>query len=219
MSTKVQPNYGNYIYNVLKQVHPEIGLSSGVRFTINEIVKDLIKDTTDCANKLVILVKRKTITSWGVQAAINIMFPNELGLRASRVARSAVTRYNASVSGQDEGGRLGLAMIRHTSTAARAQLTFSPSRVRALMRSHVSSKGRIGRDAPVYLAAVVQYIVSQLLEHAGAQTKAGKRIRITNRDVTLSISKNPEVITRVNNNEYVLGGGVPTKPKADVAGK
>lgn len=93
-------------------------------------------------------------------------------------------------------------------------LQFSPSRVRTLMRMYINTKtGRIGRTAPIYLAAIVEYVVAELLELAGDTTDDNGRIRITNRFLMLAIENDHDLKALYPPNTYILGGGVWTKLK------
>ena len=50
-----------------------------------------------------------------------------------------------------------------------------------------AARPRIGGSAPVYMTAVVEYIVAEVLDLAGQQTSANKRKRVTPEDVMLAI--------------------------------
>jgi histone H2A len=63
------------------------------------------------------------------------------------------------------------------SGASRAGLKFSPARV---LKKQLKGRGvRVGKLAPVYLAAVVEYLVAELVELSGSEAMAAKKNRIT----------------------------------------
>ncbi len=55
---------------------------------------------------------------------------------------------------------------------------------------------RIGAGAPVYLAAVLEYLVAEILELAGNAAKYNKKVRITPRHIKLAV-RNDEELNRL----------------------
>jgi histone H2B len=204
-----QPNFGSYIFRVLKQVNSDTSISSSAKYTINEITKSLIVDITNCAANLALNANKKTITARELQAATRILLPPQLSTHAISNGIKAVAKYNDQIE--------GLALIAgrpKSRVATLAGLKFSPSRVRALMRMH-SSIGRIGVSAAVYLAAVVEYLVAELLEVSGTYAQGSNRVRIINRDVFLTVSNSKDLVELFSSKKYLLGGGVkPTLAKS-----
>jgi histone H2B len=227
------PNYKTYIFKVLMQVHPDSGITARSMYTVNEIVKSLVVDITKYASNLAISANKKTITSREIQAAVLLLLPEQLKKHGISEGTKAVTKYNAKFSASYEGSPESKAQtaprgtaivgkakkaprVGHTSMAARAGLTFSPSRIRALMRLY-ATVDRIGSGGPVYLAAVMEYLIGYILELAGNKSSSEKHIRITNRDILLSMSSDDQLAQLLGPKNYVLGGGVvPTiKVKSD----
>lgn len=215
MASKV--NYNIYIYKVLKQVHPDAGISSGALSTMNEIVKSTIMDITKVANSLALLYNRKTVTSREIQAAVGIVLPGQLAKYGVSKGTYAVTKYNDSVCGyiRTNSPSRGNVPVPQTvtktkssqSSNARAEITFSPSRVRKLMTTQVSV-GRIGVGAPIYLAAVIEYLMSDVIELSGNSSRDNKRVRIINRDIMLAVTNNEGLIQLYSPKKHILGGGV-----------
>lgn len=52
---------------------------------------------------------------------------------------------------------------------------------------------RLGAGAPVYLAAVLQYVVRKVLEPAGHAAREARATRITPRDISKAVKHNPEL--------------------------
>jgi histone H2B len=210
MASKV--NYSVYIYKVLKQVHPDTGISSGALRTTNEIVKSTIMDIGKVANGLALVYNKKTVTGREIQAAVKIVLPGELAKHADSEGSKAIAKFNASVSGSTKSPKKSGAKSKSTSNAARAGLTFSPSRVRKLLGAQVSV-GRIGVGAPIYLAAVVEYLTAEIFELSGNTSRDHKRVRVNNRDIMLSVSHDDEFAQLYTPKKYILGGGVVAKEK------
>ncbi|KAJ7197361.1 histone-fold-containing protein, partial [Mycena pura] len=68
--------------------------------------------------------------------------------------------------------------------SARAGLEFPVRRASRKLHAHVN---RVGASAPVFLTAVLEYIVSELLELSGNAAKRNKRRRIVPRDISEAI--------------------------------
>jgi len=192
--------YDTYVYNVLKRVHPDLGITRGAMRSVETMVRDLVARVCTAANDLTLLTKKQTVTAREIHAATRQVIQGD-SLVASAVsdALRAVTKYTGSF--KDNGGRAKVAKSR----AQRAGLVFSPARVERQLRACSSAK-RVGENAPVYLAAVAESITGEILELAGDQARDSKRKRITPRDLTLVLRGN-EPLDRTFSG-FVAGGGV-----------
>lgn len=66
---------------------------------------------------------------------------------------------------------------------------------------------RVGSGAPVYLAAVLEYLAAEVLELAGNAAKDNKKTRIIPRHILLAI-RNDEELNRLMCNTTIADGGV-----------
>jgi histone H2A len=66
---------------------------------------------------------------------------------------------------------------------------------------------RISGSAPVYMAAVLEYIVAEVLELAGNAAKDNKRMRIVPRHIQLAV-RNDEELNQFFGNAVIAQGGV-----------
>lgn len=71
-------------------------------------------------------------------------------------------------------------------------LTVPPSRINRAMKARSGLK-RVGSTAPVYMAAVLEYLTAEMLEVAGNCTKAAKRKRVTPEDISLAIRSDSDL--------------------------
>jgi len=74
--------YSIYIYKVLKQVHPDTGISSKAMSIMNSFVNDLFERIASEASKLAQYNKTKTLTSREIQTAVRLLLPGELAKHA-----------------------------------------------------------------------------------------------------------------------------------------
>ena len=84
------------IYKVLKQVHPDTGVSSKAMSIMNSFVNDLFERIAAEASKLAHYNKRSTITSREIQTAVRLLLPGELAKHAVSEGTKAVTKYTSS---------------------------------------------------------------------------------------------------------------------------
>ena len=93
---KRKESYSIYIYKVLKQVHPDTGVSSKAMSIMNSFVNDLFGRIAAEASKLAHYNKRSTISSREIQTAVRLLLPGELAKHAVSEGTKAVTKYTSS---------------------------------------------------------------------------------------------------------------------------
>ncbi|KAG2218215.1 hypothetical protein INT45_008684 [Circinella minor] len=88
--------YSTYIYRVLKQVHPDTGISNKAMSILNSFVNDIFERIAGEASKLAAYNKRSTISSREIQTAVRLILPGELAKHAVSEGTKAVTKYTSS---------------------------------------------------------------------------------------------------------------------------
>lgn len=78
------------------------------------------------------------------------------------------------------------------SRSSRAGLQFPVSRVHRLLRQRKYTE-HIAAGAPVYLAAVLEYLVAEILELSGNAARENKRRRINPRSIQLAVRSDEEL--------------------------
>ena len=93
------------------------------------------------------------------------------------------------MSGRGKGGKVkGKAKSRSN----RAGLQFPVGRIHRLLRKGNYAE-RVGAGAPVYLAAVMEYLAAEVLELAGNAARDNKKTRIIPRHLQLAIRNDEEL--------------------------
>ena len=103
-ASKKKSNYSSYssfIYKVLRQVHPETGISKKAMSIMDSFVHDIFERLAVEAGRLARYNKRHTITSREIQTAVRLLLPGELAKHAVSEGTKAVTKYNSSDASQD----------------------------------------------------------------------------------------------------------------------
>merc|ERR1711970_478342 len=89
-------SYKIYIYRVLKQVHPETGISSKAMSIMNSFINDIFEKIAFEASRLARYNKKPTITSREIQTAVRLILPGELAKHAVSEGTKAVTKFTSS---------------------------------------------------------------------------------------------------------------------------
>ncbi|XP_067878149.1 histone H2B 7-like [Heterodontus francisci] len=89
-------SYSIYVYKVMKQVHPDTGISSKAMSIMNSFVNDIFERIATEASRLAHYNKRCTITSREIQTAVRLLLPGELAKHAVSEGTKAVTKYTSS---------------------------------------------------------------------------------------------------------------------------
>jgi histone H2A len=92
------------------------------------------------------------------------------------------------------------------SRSSRAGLTFPVGRVSRFLRQGRYAQ-RIGGGAPVYMAAVLEYLTAEVLELAGNAAKDNKKSRIIPRHIQLAV-RNDEELNKLMSGVTIAAGGV-----------
>ena len=96
--SKRKESYAIYIYKVLKQVHPDTGVSSKAMSIMNSFVNDLFERIAAEASRVANYNKKSTITSREIQTAVRLLLPGELAKHAVSEGTKALTKYTATSS-------------------------------------------------------------------------------------------------------------------------
>jgi histone H2A len=111
------------------------------------------------------------------------------------------------MAGKGKGGRgkTGGAS-KAVSRSSRAGLQFPVGRIARYLKQGKYAE-RVGAGAPVYLAAVLEYLAAEVLELAGKAAKDNKKTRIIPRYIQLAV-RNDEELNKLMANTTIASGGV-----------
>ncbi|XP_070658158.1 histone H2A type 1-B-like [Bos indicus] len=118
--------------------------------------------------------------------------------------RNILLRDLAGMSCRGKQG--GKACAKAKTRSSRAGLQFPVGRVHRLLRKGNYSE-RVGAGAPVYLAAVLEYLTAEILELAGNAAWDNKKTRIIPRHLELAI-RNDEELNKLLGRVTIAQGGV-----------
>lgn len=193
-------NLKGYLLKLAKGMHPDLNVSTEVTTAVNQILLGFNSRVISCADRICEYSGFNTLSLKELRVAVLSFVPLELLHSLTEMTTETLNRYDpkllvgpkrqrrkpnesdlpaiasepapqpalgpasgpASSSGQ---GRRDV-----VSRSTKAALTVAVARVDALIRE-TSVVGRLGAGAPVYLAAVLEYLAGDLLNLTGLVTK------------------------------------------------
>lgn len=108
-----------------------------------------------------------------------------------------------SGKGKSKGAKVG---GKAKTRSSRAGLQFPVGRIHRFIRKG-NYADRVGGGAPVYLAAVLEYLTAEILELAGNAARDNKKSRIIPRHLQLAI-RNDEELNKLLSGVTIAQGGV-----------
>ncbi|KAG5193115.1 histone-fold-containing protein [Tribonema minus] len=105
--------------------------------------------------------------------------------------------------GKGKGGRGDKKAV---SKSAKAGLQFPVGRVGRFLKQGRYAK-RVGAGAPVYMAAVMEYLCAEVLELSGNAARDNKKSRIIPRHIQLAV-RNDEELNKLLGKVTIAAGGV-----------
>ena len=89
-------SYSSYIYKVLKQVHPDTGISKRAMSIMNSFINDVFERLAFESGRLGRYNGKATLSSREVQTAVRLALPGELAKHAVSEGTKAVTKFTSS---------------------------------------------------------------------------------------------------------------------------
>jgi histone H3/H4 len=93
---KPTETFNTYIYRVLKQVHPDMGISQKSMSIMNAFVHDIFERIAREASRLTSYNKLQTISSREIQTSVRLTLPGELAKHAISEGTKAVSKFRSS---------------------------------------------------------------------------------------------------------------------------
>ena len=188
--------FETYISKVLKQVADKNGITSNSKQQLNSALCIVARTISLVVTRLTEIAKKKTISDKEVANTVRVLFSGDLAENSIREGVKSVEKFSSEAS-------------KGSSRQGKAGIIFPPSIAEKFLRNFGYSKVMVTSTAPVFLAAVLEYLVAEILILASKSATNNKRIRITIRDLQLSVGEDQELSTLFDKlNISFLGGGV-----------
>eukprot|EP01130_Rhizamoeba_saxonica_P003615 TRINITY_DN1509_c0_g1_i2.p1 TRINITY_DN1509_c0_g1~~TRINITY_DN1509_c0_g1_i2.p1 ORF type:complete len:185 (+),score=23.13 TRINITY_DN1509_c0_g1_i2:58-612(+) len=166
LKTQVKDSTANstFIYKVLKQVSPNTGISNNAMHAVNDFVIDMMRKLCFESYELLEMQGKKICSSREIQTSVRLVVPGELAKHAISEGTKACVKY-MNYKKEGEG---------NLNKNVASGLTLSCSRIRNLMLLLTPIQS-VGQCADIYLTAVLEYLLAEILELASIVTKDMKR--------------------------------------------
>jgi histone H2A len=193
-----QINLKIYVQKVMKQVHPDQGMTAQSSIQLNAFLLHVTELLNQRAQEIVLKNDRKKVTSRDVQSAVHMLIPGELAKHSVSEGYKAITKFNSSEHGTKENPR---------STASRAGLQFSPPAIEKIMRFNTDTQ--LNDGAIVYLTSVIEYICAEILELSGNVARDNRKTLVTPRFMCIAIENDEELKSLFDSmGMRIIAGGV-----------
>lgn len=193
--------FSNYIYKILKNIHPDTGISSRGMNALSRIGLFIVRRYAVECSSLLISANKKVVDLPTISAATYIIFEttdNELAKHAISEIEKAVGKYE-NYSGNNKEKKVRREF--------QAGLQMSVSRVKKVYKAANANGKSISDTSAVAIAASLEYLFAELVELAGNASRDNKLTRITPRHLMLAIANDQELSTILLSNGIIVGGG------------
>jgi len=188
--------FETYISKVLKQISAN-GITNNAKQQLNSILCHITKHISMLTVKLTLAGKKKTISLKEVENSLTLVLSGKLLENSFKEGRKSCD----NISNNEKNI--------NSSRQNKAGIIFPPSLVEKFLRDFGSSNIMIGSLSPIFLASVLEYICFEILDLSVNYCKENKHVRITIRDLELSVRNDVELNDLfVKLNMSFLGGGV-----------
>ena len=188
--------FESYISKVLNHTSPNNGITSNAKQQLNSVICILGKEISKLSIQLTEISKKKTISHKEIINTIKIIFRGDLSINSIRESEKSI--HNFTKINSSGGSRQG-----------RAGNVFPPSIAEKFLRNFGYSKIMVTSTSPVCLATILEYFTAEILTSAVKYSNHDNRIRITIRDLELTVRNDIEFSYLFNKlNISFLGGGV-----------
>jgi len=163
--TRVQ-SYATYIHKTLKQHHATLGIGKTAMSTMNSFTYDMFDRIATEASHICHRNKKKTLSVRAMKTATQLVLGGELAKHAISEGIRAITKYTSSRSLNEGPKRSKKGRVKGEkviSGSTRAGVIFPVGRTLRMLKTH---NDRVSANAAVYLACVLQYMVTEVLSVA-----------------------------------------------------
>lgn len=188
--------FETYISKVLKTMSASNGITANAKQQLNSAVCIISKQISHIVNVLTFIAKKKTSSEKEVINAVRLIFPANLANGAINEGEKSISKF-----AEEED--------KHSSRQEKAGIVFPPSIAEKFLRNFGFSKIMITKTAPVFLASVLEYLVTVILNLATKRAVEHRRVRITIRDLELAVREDADLNSLWDKcNLNFIGGGV-----------
>ena len=221
---KVEKYYDIYLSRILKSVSSNHNITNNAKNQLNSVLVVLSKVLCRNAATLARISSRKTLTQKDVEASVVMLLEGNLLTKVLQNAKISLEQYNKNLKNKGESRQKKANIHISPSVVEKLLRLYHCSPVEKKQnKNKEESEGEndendendnsddlkkedttkrnsnlmISKLAPVFLAAVINFIAQEMLELAVAQNEEdnSKKVRLTIKDVELGVRKNKDLNT------------------------
>ena len=196
--------FETYISKVLKLIAPDDGITSNAKQQLNGALCFLAKRFSDVAVQLTLISGKKTLSIKEIRNSISSVVEGELKTDILNFSSKALELFHSAFLDDEKTKKKN-----NSRRQDRAGIIFPASVSERFLRNFGFGQVMITKETPIFLASALEYITKTILLLASTSSKNNNRVRITIRDLELSIKQNRDLSTLFNKCSIsFLGGGV-----------
>lgn len=196
------PKFSTYNHRLLKTLYPNTGISGPALACLDNTVIIIIEKIMFGVNKIMLHTNKKTISDREIEGVVRMILPEELAKHAISEGTKAVMKFTKLVE-KVQGAP-------SVSKSTLAGLIFPVTRIQNYMM-RLSVVSRKSERASVYLAAVCEYLIAEILEVSQVICNNMKKMRISTRHIMLAIQNDTD--QKKFYSDCVFSGGVVQQRK------
>jgi len=195
-----------YISKVLKKISENSGLTFQAKTKLNKFLNIISIEIGRRSISLTQFFNRKTLSCREIKSILTIIFAGKLLENSIKKGEKAINTFTASVQ------------TNKSSRQNKADIIFPPSLLEKFLRNFNMSNIMIGKTTSIFLAAVIEYLCSYILEHALPNLNKRVRLRVIDIDYALQNNHDLRILCDKLNIELLGGFIIPyISPKFDQA--
>ena len=212
---KVSNSFEIYIRKILGKVNESSQISAEGISQLDHFTKILARKIVSNARFICVNSpkKRSTISSSEIALGFQLILPDteSLSENALGYARVALEKFTEGAEGPKEEGHAP------SRREKQAGILFSVSLAEKFIREFGASDLNVSKTASVELAAILEYVDSDILAAAHVEAQILKKTILQVRHISMGIKKNP-VLLRIANILHIefLGGGVVPEIRSEL---
>ena len=178
---KTKHYFEHHIRKILKQVCTDRDITQQAKSQLNELAIITCKLIKSKINHILTFSKKKTITETEIQSAVKLIFTGQLAQKSVDEGTKCLSNYLNRSKNEELKGQ---------SRQLKADILIPPNILDSFLRENVNY---ISCNAPIFMAAVIEYFLSQVLELANNVSNHKKGVRITVNDLEKGVKSDKEL--------------------------
>ena len=195
MNVHIIERFDKIFDKILNQLDPDIYISKNASSQLETFINIVAKMIVEKADELTILGEKKTVTPRAIDTAVSIVLPGEISRHAVRIGNKAVNNHKMDplYFKKDGVDIVGDVPVKKTHNIIK----------------HIARDLKISKGASIYLAAVLDYLLQEILELSFFTLEEGDERTIDTRNLYLAITNDEEFDFLASEMRWeIVGGGV-----------